>query len=1100
MLFLPVKSGIIATLDDIATGVTDTYVQPGLNITTGGTTYDPVVNLATSIFLTGVTANSISGTSISATTYYSGNTPLNLIIAAVSNPTLDQVLGNGHIALEKNMVLSGTPANGGGSLFVGPAHVFSEADSFDISGSTIIGGWNNTFSGSNAGSNIIGARDSIISGTLPTGHYSNNIVGGWGSTISNTYGAKMLFSNSSLIRDGSDGAMILSSYASTASTNAYEAIIIGGSNNIVQYEDVGGYGTIISSNSTEMYGGNHNVAFGSIGSIFNAPISTVEIGGQYNVFGGSVGVGSFYSSFGSYSGSGSVFGSTNITFLNSYYAYAISSVYSSIINAGGPSVILGAIGSYIVGSTPYDSSLSGNSIIGGIDHVLSGSGIIGAVIVGGYANKLTHSGSTILGGHDQVSDAVDTVFMMNAKASNRITAAVYYSGASELGSLFTATIPTYVQPGLNIATGGTANIPIVSLAGSIILTGVTAQSLSGTSISGTSFYSGSTPFNTILSTFNTNPTTYVQPGLNITTGGTPFAPVVNLAGTINLTGLTAVALSATSISAATYYSGSTPLQTVFASSAHTHVSADITDASYGGNFDADGDKLVKFGPYGNLSASSSGITALNVQAIGVDAVNVTSDVSYGIQSQSNDGIGIYGFSQNNYGIVADSVAFPAFFAVSNDGTNVNDIARFFNNTLVGMLVKNDAGLQWTSPTGAATTRTNLGLSNVFVAPGSNTYTASTVFNTIVGVVGSPVFTAVTANVMSATSISATTYYSGSTPLNTILSTFSTAAATYVQPGLNITTGGTASAPIINVSGTPIFTSVTAVSMTAVTMSANSLVLESYSSNTASSTANGVRLYDRSRAGRNMLETKDAAGVITNFQPHMGMTNVRFVKALGNGGTTLSSFGLSPIIGGTSQPKTYATSSLLASLQRVGMRTTATPSTSATMIFNNGGTAPFWLGNLTNAGGFHAIFRFGIAQAQTNMRWFVGMYSAVTAISNVEPTSLGTILGFGINSGDTNVKFMYNDGSGTASVVDFGAAFPATSANTVYEAHLYATPNSSVVNYYLERLDSTDKIEGSVNTNVPPSTVFLTPHLYINNATTSADAIMDFIQMQVETKY
>ena len=390
-------------------------------------------------------------------------------------------------------------------------------------------------------------------------------------------------------------------------------------------------------------------------------------------------------------------------------------------------------------------------------------------------------------------------------------------------------------------------------------------------------------------------------------------------------------------------------------------------------------------------------------------------------------------------------------------------------------------------------------SATYVQPGTNVFTGGTASRPIVHVLGSPTFTGVTAQSVSGTSISATTYYSGATELGSLFAPVSV-VPTYVQPGTNVFTGGTALRPVVHVLGSPVFTSVTAVNMTAVTMSANSLVLESYSSNTTSDTASGIRLYDRSKAGRNMLETKDAAGIVANFQTHMGMSNVRFVKALGNGGTTLNSFGLSPIIGGTAQPKTYSTSSLLSSLQRVGMRTTATSATSATIIFNNGGAAPFWLGNTTNAGGFHAIFRFGIAQAQTNMRWFVGMYSAVTSISNVEPTNLGTILGFGINSGETTVRFMNNDGSGVATTVDLGSGFPATTANVVYEAHLYVAPNSTTINYYLERLDSTEKAEGSVTTNIPPSTVFLTPHLYINNSSTSADAIMDFIQIQVETKY
>jgi P pilus assembly chaperone PapD len=93
----------------------------------------------------------------------------------------------------------------------------------------------------------------------------------------------------------------------------------------------------------------------------------------------------------------------------------------------------------------------------------------------------------------------------------------------------------YVQPGLNITTGGTTTAPVINVVGSPIFTAVTAVSVSGTSVSATTFISGATELSIALSNkFNSAyapisvQNQWVQPGNNTSTGGTPNAPSVNL--------------------------------------------------------------------------------------------------------------------------------------------------------------------------------------------------------------------------------------------------------------------------------------------------------------------------------------------------------------------------------------------------------------------------------------------------------------------------------------------------------------------------------------------------------------------------------------------
>lgn len=193
----------------------------------------------------------------------------------------------------------------------------------------------------------------------------------------------------------------------------------------------------------------------------------------------------------------------------------------------------------------------------------------------------------------------------------------------------------------------------------------------------------------------------------------------------------------------------------YSTTAHTHVSSAITDSSYGGNVAADADKLAKFNSEGQLKASVFNSTTAAVwgNSTGTgyagffDAGGSTACVRI---SQGGTGQGLYSVSFDGTGADIESTKTYALHVHAVDllGTNV-DIARFYGglSETLRLSIKQDGGLQWNG-SGSATTRTNLGLANVFVAPGANTYTAATAGNTIVGVIGSPVFTAVTATNLS----------------------------------------------------------------------------------------------------------------------------------------------------------------------------------------------------------------------------------------------------------------------------------------------------------------------------------------------------------------
>jgi len=142
-------------------------------------------------------------------------------------------------------------------------------------------------------------------------------------------------------------------------------------------------------------------------------------------------------------------------------------------------------------------------------------------------------------------------------------------------------VTTNVQPGNNITTGGTSTNPTINLVNSpsvnnLTFSGVaTGGSLLATNVSAnTAFYSAGTSLESIIYSIaaSSESITNIQPGSNITTGGTASNPIVSLVSSPSVNNLafsgiaTGGSLSATQISGGTLYSGSTNLYDIFVDS------------------------------------------------------------------------------------------------------------------------------------------------------------------------------------------------------------------------------------------------------------------------------------------------------------------------------------------------------------------------------------------------------------------------------------------------------------------------------------------------------------------------------------------------------
>lgn len=224
-----------------------------------------------------------------------------------------------------------------------------------------------------------------------------------------------------------------------------------------------------------------------------------------------------------------------------------------------------------------------------------------------------------------------------------------------------------------------------------------------------------------------------------------------------------------------------------------------------------------------------------------------------------------------------------------------------------------------------------------------------------------------------------------------------------------------------------------------------------------------------------LQELGAAGGAGAVEP---MRPVQFV-ANSNAVPTLVGMGVAYM--GTNLNNAPASTNVYTSQRRYTARAAA--SGTAIAGFYNSNSHWVWRGNAAMLGGFDVKFRWGAGEGVTNTscRCFVGLDAATGVSTDVNPSTLTSIVGMGWDSADTNIQVMHNDGSGTATKVDLGANFPVPTSDSteVYELRLRADPNGSTIVYTAIRLSTGDEATGTLSTDLPPSATFLGPRGWIS---------------------
>jgi hypothetical protein len=274
-------------------------------------------------------------------------------------------------------------------------------------------------------------------------------------------------------------------------------------------------------------------------------------------------------------------------------------------------------------------------------------------------------------------------------------------------------------------------------------------------------------------------------------------------------------------------------------------------------------------------------------------------------------------------------------------------------------------------------------------------------------------------------------------------------------------------------------------------------LKEYTTTTPAAPGSGSIAFSRKRAGRSLPATIGIAGKAFALQPAFFTNRIAMAVARGGSITTLDPWGLN-ITGNTASAaaSTAFNGNLFSSIRRVTFPSTASAGSIAGVRNNS---LQWSLGDAAGKGGFFFVLRGGASVFSSDMRGFIGFSGSAATMSNADPSGFTNLIAFAFDAADTNWKFMHNDGSGACTVVDLGASFPCkTTAIDFYEFRLYAAPNTSVVYYSLERINTGDFIEGSVNTNLPAATQGLSYQAAMTNNATASIISFDISSIYIET--
>jgi hypothetical protein len=161
----------------------------------------------------------------------------------------------------------------------------------------------------------------------------------------------------------------------------------------------------------------------------------------------------------------------------------------------------------------------------------------------------------------------------------------------------------------------------------------------------------------------------------------------------------------------------------------------------------------------------------------------------------------------------------------------------------------------------------------------------------------------------------------------------------------------------------------------------------------------------------------------------------------------------------------------------------------------------WRGNAAGLGGWTFVTHLSLATLQATGMGFFGLYGSTAALATT--LTLATVvnclvIGFQ-RSTHTRWQVVHNDGSGAPTLINASSAFT-LSTDAVVTFIIATAPNGGSVWVRIVDEPSGKVFERELTTDLPASTQFLSPRLYMNNGATAAAVAFDCSGVYVETDF
>lgn len=260
---------------------------------------------------------------------------------------------------------------------------------------------------------------------------------------------------------------------------------------------------------------------------------------------------------------------------------------------------------------------------------------------------------------------------------------------------------------------------------------------------------------------------------------------------------------------------------------------------------------------------------------------------------------------------------------------------------------------------------------------------------------------------------------------------------------------------------------------------------------AAPAAGSLRLFARSVGGRILPATIGPSGLDSSLQPHIGRNKIMRWNVAGNNSAGITLDGIMVTTLGTATASNWA-SSFWGRIRKLEYLITAAAVGTIAQLRSNSNQFTVG-GDAAGRGGFHAVFVWGPATGVTNPthRAFCGMRNAAAA-TDVEPSTLTTMVGMGWDAADANIQMMHNDASGVATKIDLGASFPVPTVDRakIYRLTLFSPPGTTQsVGYEVEDIETGASATGTITTDLPNTTTAMGPSIQMTSG--GANAVVGF---------